>query len=394
MSRRKTGNKTPSIKRTERDVVAIARLVLTLISFTSNILVAIEELKVFFPRLKIRIVSDEQLPPTIEAHAHPKTWVIRIKRSIYEGLLRGATRGRWTLIHELSHVLLQHRGKPARDMQARETEKTLSGRQEREADMFTRSVLLPLDRFVDASLDRMISESGVSPKAARRRLDEFADSKDIKEALEKRGLSASLYTSEYGHRSNIERQVAAVANSIRGQLRSTPIEASALIEPVGNNLFSSSVLTAAASALLLDAYDSLAQRRKYPRRFIEAAVLALTVISICPIRPIGARVKAGAPQANLKCALEAARQIANLPSDKLMQPYFLCQEGAPAYDCHYLKEIEEAGTRLIVERDTVLGLFNFPRYENYNESNDVLWDDIHHIEYIADHLYGLSAQPA
>lgn|ERR1700752_4019570 len=95
-------------KKTSKEIFEFSRIVLGL-RRSSNLIIALEELKQFFPRLRYRVV-DDFLMPREEARAYPSKWLIKIRRSIYEGLLRGRSRGKWTLAHELGHVLLQAPG--------------------------------------------------------------------------------------------------------------------------------------------------------------------------------------------------------------------------------------------------------------------------------------------
>ena len=78
-----------------------------------NLLIFFEDLRKIFPRLRMRIVEDAELPKA-EAQAYPIYWIIKIRRGVYEGLLRGDKGARWTFAHELGHVLLQHPGRPHR----------------------------------------------------------------------------------------------------------------------------------------------------------------------------------------------------------------------------------------------------------------------------------------
>lgn len=389
MSERKSYKRSRYIERSEREIVALARLILRLLSTTINILIAIEELKKFFPRLQLIIVDDDLLP-TAEAHANPKRWIIKIRRSIYDGLLRGSVRGRWTLVHELGHVLLQHPGRPARDPSAVENARTRAGRREREADKFTRSILMPFDRFSELPLEQIIRISGASQRSAERRIIEFAEAKAIREAVWRRGLDTRTFTSEFAHRPDLERQTAVIAQTLSEVLQSGQEEASNLIEPIKGNLFSTSVLVAAASGLLLDAYESL-QPGRHPSRYTAAAALAMSILAICPLRPIGARTKQKLTGANLQCASKAALRLAGLPpvgADGL--PFLHPQHKSPPYDCDFLQDVRLLGERLIQNPSTVLTLENFPTYEIYNVDHDIRWDDVHELDYLASYILVLT----
>lgn len=374
--------KGPYVKKTKRELVALARLLLCLLKSTSNILVAIEELKKFFPRLQVLIVDDDLLPE-FEALAYPSRWIIKVRRGIHEGLLRGSSRGRWTLVHELAHVLLQHPGRPARHRRVIETEKTLAGRIEREADIVTRSFLMPYDRMAELSVEQIKRISFASTKSIARRVIEFAEAKAARDAVCRRGLDLRQFTSEYGHREDVERQVGIVAHTICEVMRSAHLECNEPLEPIGNNIFSTAVLVAAASGLLFDAYGSMRLNR-FSSRFVGAAALALAVLAIWPLRRIGGRAGQANLRANLRCAAQAALRFAALPPIELDSVPFLHAEFQPTpYDCFFLNDVRTAGEQLIINGSTVLTLENFAVYEIYNAAHDIRWEDIHEIEHLA-----------
>jgi Zn-dependent peptidase ImmA (M78 family) len=102
-----------------------------------NVLLAFEQLRKIFPRLRLRTVPDFSLQKP--ARSHPANWTIRIRQSVYEALLRGQGLARWTLCHEIAHILRAHPGKPFRE----EIGKRRKNWKEREANVFVRQFLIP-----------------------------------------------------------------------------------------------------------------------------------------------------------------------------------------------------------------------------------------------------------
>jgi len=373
------------VEKRDRELVALARLILRLIGSTSNILIAAEELKKYFPRLQVLVVDDDLLPEK-EAHAYPQRWIVKIRRGIHEGLLRGASRSRWTLVHELAHVLLQHPGRPARNREVLETIKTAAGRREREADIVTRSILMPYESMANLTVDQIKKASGVGATSAARRFIEFSDARSARGAVQRHGLDIRQYTSEFGHRDDTENQFAIVAQTINEILRDHHAHGGDLLEPIKDNLFSTAVLVAAASGLLFDAYMSLKLDR-YPAEFIAPAALALSILTVGAIRPVGDTPSQSSMPANLKCAAYASLKLANLPQLELEGFPFLHAEYRPdPHNCGFLEDVQAMGERLIVNNSTVLTLENFPVYEIYNATHDIRWEDVHELEHIAKFL--------
>jgi Zn-dependent peptidase ImmA (M78 family) len=386
MSRNKKRRREPYIGKGERQVVALARLVLTLISTPPNFLIAVEELKRFFPKLKIRVVDDDLLPDK-EAKANAKHWTIRIRRGIYQGLLCGSARGAWTLAHELAHILLRHPGQPARARQVVENTKTQAGRREREADTFARSVLLPFDRFSEIPTNEIQKVSGASARAIDRRVVEFAQAKTHRDILLRRGFDLKRYTVEFAHRKDTEKAFAATAEAIAQTLRMPFRESQTFVEPLKENIFSSAVLVAAASELLADAYETVRTHRP-SSDFVRAAAVALAIVEVCPLRSVGAQQPI--LQANFRCAANAALRLSNLPLIEIGMPFANTQRRRDGYTCGFLKEICETGENLIKDNSTILTLEDFSNYTEYNARHDIRWDEVHEIDYLADCLLALA----
>ena len=131
--------------KTYSEIIRLARLLRQILKidhrFAPNLLEIFDQLKRFFPKLRLKIVPDFLLPDA-EARAYPKHWLIKIRQGIYDGLLRGDARARWTLAHELGHILLQH---PRRPFRVRDTNsaRPIDPRLEREANIFAREFLVP-----------------------------------------------------------------------------------------------------------------------------------------------------------------------------------------------------------------------------------------------------------
>lgn len=126
-----------------------------------------------YPRFKLKEVQDADLPH-MEAKAYSGTFVLKVREGIMNALRSyGDARSRFTVAHELGHLMLEHPGNQARE---RPGEKISAAQAvlENEANLFASEFLMPanlLDRSLTAG---QISRSfQVSLDAALRRKREF-----------------------------------------------------------------------------------------------------------------------------------------------------------------------------------------------------------------------------
>lgn len=365
-----------------RDIVGIARLLLKLISSTSNILIAFEELKNFFPKLRIKIVSDDALPDE-EARAYPKLWLIKIRRGMYEGLRRGDARARWTLAHELGHIFLQH---PRRKIARKRDPASVSPINrvyEYEANTFAAALLAPYDDAKDFKSAEQIRDTfQISLEAAQFRLVEIEFEGFRIRASANAPLAYEKFTVETGHPSDLEDHTAHVCAAILSVIAETASNSEFPVEPLKGNLLSAAMMAATAARLLLDAYESVGRSTGVDEYRI-AATLAAAIFYVRPIRLVDA--SCSAPEEvlmlNQLCAMKAAGLLLGIElndRDKIILDQL---------DAHgdfeptsYLKAHVETGECLIISPSTILTLSNFPRYETYNANNDIRWSDVHQIE--------------
>lgn len=270
-----------------------------------NVLYVFEQLKKIFPRLILRIVPDASLKQP--ARANPRKWTIRIRQSVYEALLRGQWLARWTLCHELAHVIRAHPGMPYRE----QSDAKRRAWREREANIFVTEFLIPPHLSAKHETTEAISRTfQVSVQSAeiahfereRDRIRAFSPFEGVRRA-------AAANEKKLFYYSTIEDQAAAINLAVfqtmnEAKMQSLPVEA------FRNNAFSTAVVTAVGSRLLLDAYDSF-RRSIGAGEFKEEAALVAAIIHMRPIREIGVQ-KLSAKQIlsiNKLCAQFAVRKL-------------------------------------------------------------------------------------
>src|SRR5580693_10497900 len=110
--------------------------------FSPDLSIALLRLKTVYPKFRLKIVSDEDLPNT-EAKAFCKLYILKIRESILKALDRsGDPRTRWTVAHEFGHLALQHPKnvfRKHRNQPIRKSDRQL----EREANIFAAEFLMP-----------------------------------------------------------------------------------------------------------------------------------------------------------------------------------------------------------------------------------------------------------
>jgi hypothetical protein len=346
-----------------------------------NVLQVFEQLKRLFPKLKLRVVPDSALKQP--ARANPRNWTIRIRQSLYEALLRGQWLARWTLCHELAHVLRAHPGMPFREQSY---EKRKSWR-EREANVFVTEFLIPPHLAAKCDTAEAISRTfQVSADAAE--IAHFESERDrgrLFSPFEGTRKSALATQKKRSYYSSIEDQAAAINLAIflttaEARARSLPVEA------FRNNPISAANLTAVGSRLLLDAYNSFS-RSVGASKFISEATLVAAILYLCPIREIG---EARLPTKDILgfnqiCAQFAVKKLLKIGrSVDVVLPY---PDDPISFKSSYLDSLLGLGEQQIQNATTILCVPNLPDYKLYNAENDIAWGDIHYIERLMDSLF-------
>jgi hypothetical protein len=369
--------------KTPREIIGITRLILKVIGSTSNLLAALEEIKKLFPKLRITVVSDLLLPD-VEARAFPKQWLIRIREGMYRGLLCGDVRARWTLAHELAHIILQHPRRLARRKNARLTPAS-DKLFEHEADLFAAGLLSPYDRAVNCkTASELAHVFQLSAEAAQFRFTELKSEERRKRIALDLGKPSDTFTVESGHLSHLEDRVALACSAISAALVRTNFTTRLLVEPIADNLLGTAILTATASQLILDAYESVRKSSAYSR-YLEAAALAAAILSVRSIREFGSKDHTSSMEAfeiNQRCAIGAAGALLEIDpcnTDKIVLSRGN-QTSLISFESPFLTPHITFGEGLMTSRSVVLNLGSFPSYRSYNIRNDMCWDDIHQIE--------------
>jgi Zn-dependent peptidase ImmA (M78 family) len=128
------------------------------------------------------VVEEGYLPALVEASCIPDKRVIYITASTYDDVIRNGDRARFTIFHELGHLLLAHSRNFHRDT-------TVSfpvyENSEWQADQFAAEILMPLDQILAKNLTvagELQKEFGVSYTAASIRLAKLRGRREIKNA--------------------------------------------------------------------------------------------------------------------------------------------------------------------------------------------------------------------
>jgi IrrE N-terminal-like domain len=177
-------------------IVTISRLLNAMLGSTSNMLVTLEDIKQIFPKLRIDIVDDDDLPNE-EARAYPNRWRIKIRKGMNEGLLRGDARARWSLAHELAHIFLQHpRWSLSRPRQGDSKEPY-----ELEANLFAATFLAPYELAKSRkTIEEIRDQFQISSGAAVSRLKELQREERRRKMALERGLAPETFSIEAGSR--------------------------------------------------------------------------------------------------------------------------------------------------------------------------------------------------
>lgn len=342
---------------------------------TINILELIARLRSIFPRLKTRIVPDVDLGGA-EARAYPEQWLIKFGMGIREGLLRSDRGARWTIAHELGHVLLKHPGRPFRNRSS-----DRNAVMERQADIFAAEFLAPTALAIECqSADAIRQRFGLSPQAARRRFAEIELLRKSHLELDSIGLEKTAEILGFEDLATII--CAAITQTTTESCCSVDLP----VEPMRNSLFSASTSTAKAAQILVDAYQSVRGSTSC-NKFICAATLAAAIITMRPIREIGetASSRTLLLSLNRACALRAAISYLGIDPKKLDGVLTSKREAFDAvsfgndYMSQFLQNVELA----IDGSATTLYFADFITYQEYNGLVDISWSEITSIENIA-----------
>jgi hypothetical protein len=364
-----------------RNIVGLARIISKLVSSTSNILATFEELRKYFPKLRLKVVPDCDMPD-YEARANPKQWIIKIREGIYQGLLRGDVRARWTLAHELAHVFLHSRRLPRS-----RPDKEVRGifRYEREADAFASSLLMPYEQALACgSATEIAKEFGVSLDAAKIRLEELKLEAIRRRAAIANGLAPNAFAVETLHAVQLERRIAIVCTAILDTIAEASLRSSEPLQPISNNLVGAAIATVAASHLLLEAYES-AGSLPNAYEYRTAATLSAAILAVQPVRSMDHLVSSSEIlRHNQQCALRAGAALLGIRFDQVSG----LTMGIPDYtdfhfiDSVYLRPLLVRTETLLKDENVTLTLSSFPSYEEYNGPNDICWSEVREIEHL------------
>jgi Zn-dependent protease with chaperone function len=128
------------------------------------------------------VVDDGYLPPGVEATCLPEKRLIYITASTYDSIVRNEDRARFTIFHELGHLLLAHSRSFHRDTTL---DFPIWENSEWQADQFAAELLMPLDVIRAKNLTtagELRKEFGVSHSAASIRLAKLRGRREIKNA--------------------------------------------------------------------------------------------------------------------------------------------------------------------------------------------------------------------
>jgi Zn-dependent peptidase ImmA (M78 family) len=137
-----------------------------------NLIDALDRLPSLYPQFKLKLVADFELP-NAEARAYGKVWVLKVRDSVFNALEKhGNVRARWTIAHELGHLVLHHPGSQHRKVPGqpvRSRDRLL----ESEAHIFASEFLAPSNLVAEyRTANEIRANFQISSEAAARRKKE------------------------------------------------------------------------------------------------------------------------------------------------------------------------------------------------------------------------------
>jgi hypothetical protein len=353
-------------------------------------------LKAILPRLKVRVVPDAVLPNKVDAQAFPRRSLVKIRRGIQDGLLRGDGGARWTLAHEMGHVILQHPRRPYRTRNET-VKKKRDGISEREANIFAAELLSPRHLAQKhRTIDDLRAAFQISSNAARIRFQELEDDKRrAASTFPQLCKAAQELTARTTYLSELEDVAAATFTVASTTIADSNKQSEITVQALKSNLLGASILIAVASRLLVDAYESF-HRTTASHKYKKAAAVAATILFIRPIRGNEAtpEITKKIQVLNQQCALKVAARTLNIALEAIDGVYLRGADhsGVLTYESYYLRPLLEMGENLLAATSKIPLFGKFPIYETYNGQNDfACWDEIHSLEEIMDILLLLDA---
>lgn len=360
-----------------KSIAELAHALNMIVGSTSNILIVFEQLRKIFPKLRMKVVSDDLLPG-LEARAYPKQWLIKIRKGMNEGLRRGDARARWTLAHEIAHVILQH----PKTALARKRDVDSGTLLEREADLFVATFLAPYNENArQCRTPEEIKELfNISIGAAERRYKEFQ--------LER--LQHHLNKTN-----GLEHQFGIICRALLATINKMQTRED-LVEPFKGNVVGAAMLTTLGSRLLVDAYRKFRQLSDLSHSQ-KAAVLATTILTMQPIQSMYLNGSASyhAISCNRQFALRAAEYALGLTDgylDEVELPQPVLGESL-TFESSYLRGLVREGAKLASKTTSLRTLTNLISLKSYNEQNCLYHSDIRDIEYLAVQIEALLLSP-
>jgi len=161
----------------EKYAVMLRKLLGVSLPDAPDMITVIAELSSVIPEFSFQRHIDEELPEELieaPAMADCMNKIIHVRESLYQNLLRGDTRARMTIAHEIGHIVLGHTGNRFRkDQKGKIFGKTKI--EEREADIFASRFFAPTSKAVTCDSAHEIAEKfQISQTAADIRYKELS----------------------------------------------------------------------------------------------------------------------------------------------------------------------------------------------------------------------------